>query len=207
MAASTSSIYQFKITLKRTKPPIWRRIQVPENYNFHELHVAIQDAMGWSSAEGNYHLHQFEMINPTTKEKKTIGIKHEDENLLKVLGLEPLPIIEEESAKIAEYFSLTNVKKANYEYDFGDGWQHEVLLEKILPAAVSKEYPQCTAGRRACPPEDCGGVRGFYELLEILADRKHKEYKSYTKWLEGLGYGGKFDPAEFDSRFVDLLES
>ncbi len=205
MAASTSNVYQFKITLKRTKPPIWRRIQVPENYNFHELHVAIQDAMGWSSAEGNYHLHQFEMTNPTTKEKKIIGIKHEEENLFKILGLDPLPIIQEESAKISEYFSITNVKKANYEYDFGDGWQHEVLLEKILPATVSKEYPQCIVGRRACPPEDCGGVRGFYELLEILADRNHKEFERYTKWLERLGYGGTFDPAKFDLRFVDLL--
>ena len=79
MATSTPTVYQFKITLKRTKPPIWRRILVPENYNFHDLHVAIQDAMGWSSAVDNYHLYQFEMVNPKMKQKKLIGIKSNED--------------------------------------------------------------------------------------------------------------------------------
>ena len=202
MATSTPTVYQFKITLKRTKPPIWRRILVPENYNFHDLHVAIQDTMGWSSAEDNYHLHQFEMVNPKTMQKEFIGIKtNEDFSAIDAwFNLKPKTFVVEEEAKISEYFSLSNIKKANYEYDFGDGWNHEVLLEKILSAVATKKYPQCVAGRRACPPEDCGGVRGFYELMDILDDPKHSEFNHYTEWLEHIGYGGKFNPAEFDLR-------
>ncbi len=206
MATSTPNIYQFKITLEGTKPPIWRRIQVPGNYNFHELHVAIQDAMGWSSAKGNYHLHQFELINPMTMKKEVIGIPSDDEiEIQGIFGLEPVPVIKEEKTKISKYFSSTATKKANYEYDFGDGWQHEVLFENILPAVATNEYPQCIGGERACPPEDCGGVSGFYDLLDILANPNHKEYKDYSEWLEQFGYGRDFNPAEFDPRLVFIM--
>jgi hypothetical protein len=108
MAAQISNIYQFKITLKRSKPPIWRRILVPEDYTFWNLHVAIQQAMGWSSAEGNYHLHQFEKINPETSQKDLIGV----EDKFSGYGDE---LINEKKVKIAKYYSLSN-KKANYEY-------------------------------------------------------------------------------------------
>ena len=73
-------------------------------------------------------------------------------------NLKPVTFVVEEDAKISEYFSLSDRKKANYEYDFGDGWHHELLLEKIFPAVANKKYPQCVAGRRACPPEDCVGI-------------------------------------------------
>ena len=141
MATSTSSttnVYQFKVALKRMKPPIWRRIQVRESLNFRELHVAIQEAMGWESAKHDYHLHQFEMTHPITKE--TVG------------GFGDAPL-NERKAKIAEYFTLSN-KRATYLYDFGAGWEHDVLLEEILPAVVGDKYPKCIAGRQACPRED-----------------------------------------------------
>jgi hypothetical protein len=194
MAAQMPNIYQFKITLKRTKPKIWRRIQVLEDSTFRNLHVAIQHAMGWSSAEGNYHLHQFEMLNPETLKKDIIGIPesysaYEDD----------FSFINEKKVKIAKYYSLTN-KKANYEYDFGDGWQHEILLEKILPAVTNSMYPKCIAGRRACPPEDCGGVRGYEELLEIVADPNHEEHNERMEWLEMLGYSNPFKPEVFDPK-------
>lgn len=139
MASSTfSNVYEFKITLKFVKPPVWRRIQVPENFNFRELHVAIQEVMGWESAEFDYHLHQFELIHPETK--KTVG------------GFGNTPL-NEKKTKIAEYFTLSNAK-GSYLYDFGASWEHDILLEKILPVTAGNKYPKCIAGKQPCPRED-----------------------------------------------------
>ena len=107
MIAKSLNIYQFKITLKEIKPKIWRRIQVTENYTFWDLHVAIQDAMGWQDC----HLHQFEIINPKTGERELIGIPEEE-------GFNDTDTVSEKKAKIAKYF-LSIKDKANYEYDFG----------------------------------------------------------------------------------------
>ncbi|MGB2728747.1 MAG: plasmid pRiA4b ORF-3 family protein [Halobacteriota archaeon] len=172
-------MYQFKIALKGIKPPIWRRIQVPETYNFRDLHVAIQDAMGWI----DYHLHEFEMVNPATGLKENIGIPNED------FGEEVLP---ELNQKIADYFSMEN-QTADYVYDFGDSWEHKIQLEKILPREKNINYPICIKGKRACPPEDCGGIWGYAELLEIIRNPEHEEYEEMLEWL-----GGEFDPEHFD---------
>jgi hypothetical protein len=171
-------IYQFRISLENIKPLIWRRIQVPETYTFWDLHVAIQDSMGWL----DYYLHQFGLINTQIRRKEGIGIPDEDG------GLDILPGWE---VPISSYFSLEN-KKADYLYDFGDGWEHMIVLEKILPQVQGSYYPICIAGERACPPEDCGGTWGYENLLEIIKDKKHEEYKRMMQWL-----GGKFNPEEF----------
>jgi len=184
MTVKTANIYQFKITLKDIKPKIWPRIQVPEKYSFWDLHVAIQNAMGWV----NYHLHRFEIIDPKTGFKVEIGMPDEE--------FDDIPIVPEEKAKIAKYF-LSTKDKAIYEYDFGDGWKHEVKLEKILPVVVDDQYPKCIAGERACPPEDCGGIWVYESLLEIIADREHEEYTDRMEWL-----GGEFDPEAFDPESV-----
>jgi hypothetical protein len=144
--------YQFKIDLKGIRPPIWRRILVPEEYSFWDLHIAIQDAMGWSG----YHLHEFEVPCPPHGLKVRIGIP--DEEFAKG---EVLPGWEE---MIADYFSARR-RVGLYVYDFGDNWEHILRLEKILPREDDIRYPVCIAGRRACPPEDCGGVWGYEELL------------------------------------------
>lgn len=187
--APTPKVYQFKITLKGSKPKIWRRIQVPEKYNFFELHVAIQDAMGWTGG----HLHQFEMRNPETGKKELIG--------------KPMPewdfeVIPEKRVKISKYFCESS-PKARYEYDFGDGWDHDVFLEHILPAQENTEYPRCMAGKRACPPENIGGIGGYEELLEIMADPDHPEYKEK---MEQLAFTGDedFDPEKFDPSQVNF---
>jgi len=112
MKKNFKNIYQFKITLKGIKPPIWRRIQVPETYTFWDLHVAIQDSMGWS----DYHLHQFEILDPSIGKKVLIGIPDDENDWL----IKTLP---DWKQKISRYFSMEN-SKANYEYDFGDGWEH-----------------------------------------------------------------------------------
>lgn len=114
------NIYQFKITLEGIKPPIWRRIQVPESYSFWDLHVAIQDSMGWE----DYHLHEFKILNPKTGIKDNIGLPSDEGDEETILPGWKTPI--------SSYFSASN-KEADYEYDFGDSWDHKVSLEKILP--------------------------------------------------------------------------
>jgi hypothetical protein len=155
MKKKYNQVYQFKITLKGIKPPIWRRIQVPETYTFWDLHVAIQDAMGWI----DYHLHEFEMINPATGLAVNIGTPVPGEDF----DREVLP---DWKQNIADYFSMEN-RTADYVYDFGDNWEHKIQLEKILPREKGVNYPICIKGKRACPPEDCGGIWGYAELLEI----------------------------------------
>jgi len=152
-------VYQFKINLMGTKPSIWRRIQVPETYTFWGLHVAIQDAMGWYDC----HLHQFEVMKPSTGMGVEIGIPDKEFGW----GEEILPGWKQ---KIADYFSMEDKKNrlAGYLYDFGDNWEHAVKLEKILPRKSDVNYPTCIDGERACPPEDCGGVRGYDSFLEII---------------------------------------
>jgi hypothetical protein len=184
-----SYIYQFKITLKGTKKKIWRRVQVPSNYNFWDLHVAIQDVMGWL----DYHLHQFEVINPNTGDSELIGMPDDEDHDRIISG---------EKAKISDYF-LSAKDKSNYTYDFGDSWkwEHEVVLENILLAIAGDKYPQCIDGERSCPPEDCGGVCGHERLLEVIANPNHPEYEERMEWL-----GDDFSPGEFDPKVIEFSD-
>ena len=140
-------VYQFKVTLKGLKPALWRRIQVPETYSFWDLHVAVQDAMGWQDS----HLHDFRVRNLHTRKKERIGIPDEDFDLKILPGWE---------CDIRDYFSIEN-SSATYVYDYGDNCEHTVKLEKILPRDEEMKYPRCTDGERACPPENCGGIHGY----------------------------------------------
>lgn len=185
---SYKNIYQFKIVLEDIKPTIWRRVQVPENYTFWDLHIAIQDAMRWMDC----HLHQFETIELKPREIKYIGVPDEDND-----GMEVAAGWEE---KISEWFSLDSRKTMRYVYDFGDSWNHKVTLEKILPKEEKIKYPICVAGDRACPPEDCGGLGGYDDLLEIMDNPKHEEYEDMIEWLNGE----KFDAEEFDIMEVEF---
>ncbi len=176
MAGKFTQVYQFKITLKGSKPPIWRRIQVPANYRFWDLHVAIQDAMGWQDC----HLHQFFLNHPKTGWPLEIGLLEEDPDFTGI------------KLKISDHFTLEN-PQATYWYDFGDDWYHTVKLEKILPADPQKVYPTCIAGKMACPLEDSGGLWGYYEKLEILKDPKNPYYEDVVEWM-----GDDYDPEDFD---------
>lgn len=190
MLNNYQKVYQFKISLKNIKPPIWRRIQVPENYSFWDLHVAIQDAMGWL----DYHLHEFNTIESDYRKIKRIGLPNPD-----MPDLELLPVWKE---KIKDWFSLDKTKAINYTYDFGDSWEHRIELEKIINKEKNVNYPICIKGKRACPPEDCGGVWRYENILKILENKKNgkpikEEYIGETKELvEWLGKD--FEPEEFD---------
>jgi hypothetical protein len=178
MKRKFSKVYQFRIALKDIKPTVWRRIQVPETYTFWDLHVAIQDVMGWFDC----HLHQFKMLEPVTKAKVDIGIPDEDDDY------EILPGWRQ---KILDFFSPDN-KTAFYIYDFGDNWTHTILLEKILPREEGIAYPLCIEGERSCPPEDCGGVWGYEEFLDAIMDPGHEKYEEMIAWA------GDFEPEYFD---------
>ena len=182
MKDTFESIYQFKISLKNSKPTIWRRIQVPENYSFWDLHTAIQDAMGWMDC----HLHQFSFTIPPFNIRVDIGLPEDNEYLHST------------RVKIKKYFLREKVK-ANYWYDFGDDWHHTILLEKILPRDHSQNYPLCLAGKMACPPEDCGGIWNYYHNLKVLSDPNHPEYQDTIEWM-----GDKFDPVHFDPKEVEF---
>lgn len=170
-----SDILEIEITLKGSKPKIWRRVLVSSDSLFHELHYIIQFAMGWT----NSHLHQF----ITGKNDIYIGIPSEDD----WIELEDSRII-----KLSEYLSRPKDKMV-YEYDFGDSWQHEVVVKKVLAKETSRFYPVCTDGKGACPPEDVGGVWGYADLLEKLKKTGTDEYEEILEWL-----GNDFSPEKFD---------
>lgn len=176
-------VFQIKISLVGSKPPIWRRLQIPNSLSLDELHNVIQDAMGWF----NCHLHQFE------KDGVRYGIVDDD------FGDE---LKDETGYRISEL--LKREKDALvYEYDFGDGWEHKVVLEKILPLDSVKNTVKCIAGKRACPPEDCGGIWGYRNLVEVISDSKHPEYDEIIEWV-----GDEFNPEYFDlSKTNEILSN
>jgi hypothetical protein len=171
-------LYQFKITLLDSRPPIWRRIQV-KNCTLDKLHDHIQTAMGWT----NSHLHHFRIEeqlygDPDLMEENFADLGYEDSTSTKLSALLP---------KSGQRFGF------EYEYDFGDGWRHEVLFEGCLRAERGKRYPVCVAGERACPPEDVGGVWGYREFLEAMANPSQERHREFVEWI-----GGRFDPEAFD---------
>jgi len=188
----TNIVYQFRIELSEIEPTIWRVIHVPSKYSFWDLHVGIQDAMGWL----DYHLHAFRIRMPHKKKEMEIGIP-DDEYF-------DHPVIPGWEVPIASVFTEPG-KSAIYDYDFGDGWSHIVLLEGILLKREGTKYPLCVAGERACPPEDCGGVSGYYQLIEILADPNHPEYDEYNEWLKGHAKNYfPYDPDKFEPDKVEF---
>ena len=183
----TNRALQFKISLRGIDPPIWRRIRVPAHYTFWDLHVAIQDAMGWTDT----HLHVFRIPPPLPGEPAEIGIPDEDFE-------DSSPCMPGWEVLVTAYLNEPG-SRADYEYDFGDGWEHEVLLEEIVETLPGQAYPQCLDGARACPPEDCGGVGGYEDLLNTLRNPSHEEYESTLEWL-----GGDYDPDAFDPAGVQF---
>jgi pRiA4b ORF-3-like protein len=172
---ASKEVYQLKVTLRDVRPPIWRRVLVTDATNLNQLHWIIQIAMGWT----NSHLHQFiideEYYSEPMLELDDWGpeVKNEKRVRLSALSLEPK-------------------RKFTYEYDFGDSWQHEILVEKVLAPEAGARYPQCIGGKRACPPEDCGGVWGYERFLEVIKDEDDPEHEETLEWA-----GGSFDPEAF----------
>jgi len=170
--------YQLKVTLLDTKPPIWRRIQVSD-CTLDKLHEHIQTAMGWT----NSHMHHFRI------DDKLYG-----DPMLLAETFEELSYADSTRTKLSDILATSDQRsRFEYEYDFGDGWLHEVLFEGRSRAEPGKRYPLCVTGARACPPEDVGGVWGYVDFLEAIADPEHEAHDDMLEWV-----GGKFDPEAFD---------
>ena len=183
--------FQFRIQLKNVqKPPVWRRVIVPENFTFEQLHLVIQESFGW----GNYHLYQF---SPSGYGSEPVIAIHSDDDWEK-------PAKNASKTRLKSIFDSEN-QKYTYIYDFGDDWAHTLLLENIHPEKVLKAT--CIGGKGACPPEDCGGPWEYERLKEILKDPKHKEYKEVKEWIGIDDIEGKFDPDYFDIEFANEVLS
>ncbi len=183
-APTTGNMFQLKVTLLDTKPPIWRRVLIDGGGTLDHLHEVIQAAFGW----WNTHLHEFEVG------RTRYGVPDPDEDW----GEPPLDERRTRLDAIAAEGSAFR-----YTYDFGDGWDHKITVEKVLAADSAPAVPACIGGRRACPPEDCGGTWGYRDLLEILADPAHPEHDQRREWI-----GRPFDPEAFDpSEFQDNLRN
>jgi hypothetical protein len=175
MTKKSHPIYQIKVTLDDTHPPIWRRILVPGNTTLLKLHDILQIVMGWE----DYHLHMF------TIDESNYGDPADDE-------WGDLGTLDEVAYKLNRIIHREG-QRFKYEYDFGDSWDHTLLVEKILPPEEGTRYPLCLKGKRACPPEDVGGVWGYKNFLDAIRDPDHNEHEEYLAWV-----GGKFDPDTFD---------
>ena len=175
----TPQVYQFKVSLAGIQPLIWRRFQVYSDVTFRQLHNIVQIVMGWE----NYHLYQFFWnYNRFTEQLMGAGDKRSSHVLGKFVT-QPGSIL-------------------GYEYDFGDGWHHELLLEKVL-TRTRKPCPICTHGRRACPPEDCGGVWGYMEMSKAMKAKRGSRYREYKEWLGGYYDVNAFDLAEVNEQLAD----
>jgi len=180
MAKKPTQIYQIKVTLDDTHPPIWRRILVAGNTTLLKLHDILQIVMGWE----DYHLHMF------TVGGSIYGDPADDE-------YGDLGTIDEANYKLSQVIHIDG-QRFSYEYDFGDSWDHTLLVEKILPPEEGVRYPVCLKGKRACPPEDVGGVWGYKNFLDAIRNPGHNEHEEYLAWI-----GGEFDPEAFDLEKVN----
>ncbi len=177
-------VCQFLIVLANTDPLVWRRIQMPEQYSFWDLHVAIQDVMGWQ----DYHLHEFTMVNSVKGKVLRIGIPDDEMP-------DERPCLAGWTVPIARHFTHAT-GPVRYLYDFGDGWQHIVEFEDHVPTDDGV-YPRCVGGASACPPEDVGGTTGYAEFRRVIGNPRHPEHKETLQWA-----GGAFDPSAFNPAAV-----
>jgi hypothetical protein len=175
MPSKTIPIYQIKISLNHIRPSIWRRFLVPANIYLAQLHDVLQTIMGWS----DYHLHQFII------QGKNYGDPQDDE-------FGELGMISERYVRLKQVVPTAG-ERFEYDYDFGDSWHHTLVVEQILPPDPRMRHPVCLEGKRACPPEDVGGIGGYANFLEAIRHPRHEEHAEYLEWV-----GGSFDPEMID---------
>ena len=169
-------IYQLKIVLRGVHPPVLRVLQIRGDASLGKLHDYLQGVMGWTDS----HLHEF----------KIKGERYRDAEQMYEDSIEP-DMYDEKKHTLSKL--LKEGDTFEYEYDFGDCWEHDILVEKIIPPQEGIYYPLCLYGERSCPPEDCGGPWGYEDLLNIIKNPTHEDHKQYSEWA-----GKGFDPVKFD---------
>ena len=172
-------IFQIKVTLDGIKPPVWRRLLVPGDISLRQFHDILQVAFGWTDS----HLHMFRAGEDIYGSPDPYG--------------EPGSMKNDARVKLGRVLAKPR-DSLIYEYDFGDSWTHQVVLEKVIPETAPANAPSCIGGARACPPEDCGGWWGYVELLKAIRDPRHPEHDEMLEWV-----GGDFDPERFDPDAVN----
>lgn len=177
-------VYQIKVVLRDSRPPIWRRILVRSDLTLRSLHQVLQIVMGW----GNSHMHQFIFKKerygyPDPDGEADFGLKTIDDTKVRL-----------------EQLMTGKGQCLTYEYDTGDSWEHFLTVEKVLPLDKDKHATLCLAGARACPPDDVGGIPGYERFLEAVSYPNHREHKAMLQWV-----GGAFDPEAFDLNRVNHL--
>lgn len=170
-----SQVLQLKIVLRNIDPPLWRRVEVVDNITFYELHYVIQISMGW----WNEHLFEFKA------DGYRIGLVEPDEDSMKIVDARELTLSTLLHKNNQQFFYL---------YDFGDCWEHDIIIEKIHPKEAGKTYPICSAGQRECPPENVGGYPGYQNFLSIISDPNHEQYSEMKAWA-----GEDIDPEYFNA--------
>jgi len=175
------AIVRLKIALVDAEPPIWRRVKVPAGMTLRELHAVIQAAMGWEDA----HLYPFQVGREIIAGPGMDG------------GGFGLPRAISAARVRLDDLAARGVKRFAYVYDMGDSWEHLVLIEKLLAADPAASYPRLIDGAGRCPPEDVGGIPGFYEFLDAITDPHHPDHKDRIDW-----YGGPFDPHNMDTERI-----
>jgi hypothetical protein len=166
------SVFRLRITLDEVVPTVWRRLLVPGSVRLAKLHLMFQAAMGWT----NSHLHSFRIGD------RLFGMQFDD-----------YPEEELDEKGVTVLSAIGRHRRFSYEYDFGDSWDHEIVVEDLMRLPRGLKHAVCLDGQNACPPEDCGGAHGYAELLEVLADPTHEDHEHFTSWV-----GGPFDPTFFD---------
>ncbi len=173
------SVYQLKVTLIDSHPPIWRRVQVESGVTLDRLHHTLQVLMGWT----NSHMHGFRVRQHAQADVRP--------------RLLPVESADEKSTRLGDI--LRRPKDwCIYDYDFGDGWEHQLLLEKVVARTPSTRYPRVLAGRGACPPEDVGGLFGYYHFLKVINNPRHPEHEDMLEWA-----GGNFNPTAFNAHEIN----
>jgi hypothetical protein len=175
----TRQVFQLRVSLDEVTPEIWRRLTVPGGYTLDRVHRAVQCAMGWH----NCHLHCFDIDGEQYGDPDPDG---------------ELALLDEMDYRLDDVARAGS--RIRYTYDFGDWWEHEVLVEEVRPAEPADSWPACMAGARACPPEDVGGPAGYEEFLAAVADPAHPRHGALTEWV-----GRPFDPEEFDAERTSTL--
>lgn len=206
-ADEATDVLVFKVSLEDVIPKVWRRLVVPGDSTFYDLHCAIQDAFGWEDS----HLHSFRVDLRGKKDahaKLGVGrlvdimLPHPDrDDFGTPFGVEEL---DERTERLRDWFGA-QTKQCMYEYDFGDSWEHIVMFEKHMARNIGEQYPQCIGGKNACPPEDCGGAGGYAHIKDVLTNRKHEEYDDMVEWL--ALEDEPFDPTAFDPKKVVFRDS